>query len=472
MSVAPQYVAKAENRFSPFVICGVVSILLFAALLRALGVSLLTPVLVLGVVVLLWTAFRHPTFCLGIILIFMPLDPLVIILARFFGPSFMQTEAFKACDRIVLLLLACMLWWRNGIRLKTPDWFLLTCFGLAAARLAFGGELAALLYDFDFMIAYMAGRAAVLTASQQKLWARCAVWIVAILSVIGMVEVFIIGEGPRTLLYLAAAEGSTEGGALNGTYHASGVMSLRESATMIGPLQFGALCMVALIVWWVYSRSPVPALMIAGGMIFTLARSAWMGTAIAIPLLAILMRQQKRLLVYASLAFALLIAAIPAVGLNEFLSATVKGDEVSAEGHKQSLVDGMTYVLGHPFGAGPGNAGAFAWKNDTFVVWTENSYLELAAEYGIAISVFFAGFLVSALRIVWSQRTELTYLAVGLLVAFSAVMMVVPIHHVFSVGSWVWFPIGLAVTSSRTPGTIPSSYTAEPLGLAGVPSID
>src|SRR3984893_1634961 len=468
MSVASESITKSENRFAPLAICTMVSILLVAGLLSVLGVSLVTPVLVLGVAALLWAAFRYPTFCLGAILVFMPLDPLAIILARFIGPSFMQSEAFKACDRIILLLLASMLWWRNGIKLKTPDWFLLTCFGLAAARLAFGGELVALLYDFDFMIAYMAGRAAVLTASQQESWGRRAVWIVAILSVLGMVEGFIIGEGPRTLLYLAAAEGSTEGGALKPTYHAEGFMGLRESATMIGPLQFGALCMVALIVWWVYSRSPVPAVMIAGGMICTLSRSAWLGTAVAIPLLAVVMRQPKRLLLYASLAVALLMAAIPRVGLDDFLSATVKGEEVSAEGHKQSLIDGMTYVLGHPFGAGPGNAGAFAFKNDSYVVWTENSYLELAAEYGIAISLFFVGFLVSALRMAWFQRTQLTYTAVGLLVGFSTIMMVVPIHHVFSLGAWVWFPVGLAVRSFTVPVMRPSSITGSQLGLSGV----
>ena len=457
MSVASQSAGNAQNPDRSALVIGcVASILLFAALLRLFGVSLLTPALVLGVAALLWTAFRHPTFCLGAILAFMPIDPLAIILARFFGPPFMLSDAFKACDRIILLLIACVLLWRNGIKLKTPDWLLLGCFGLAVARLAFGGELVPLLYDFDFMIAYIAGRATVLTVSQQELWARRAVWIVAVLSVLGMAEVFIIGEGPRTLLYLAAAEGSTEGGALNGTYHAEGFMGLRESSTMIGPLQFGALCMVVLIVWWVYRRSPLPAAMIASGMICTLSRSAWMGTAVAIPILAAVMHQKKRLLLYAALALALFMASIPVVGLDDFLSATVKGQEASAQGHQESLVAGLTYVLGHPFGAGPGNAGAFAFKNDSYVVWTENSYLELAAEYGIAISVFFVGFLVSALRMLWLQRTQLTYVAVGLLVGFSAIMMVVPIHHVFSLGSWVWFPVGLAVRTSLAPGMQPS----------------
>jgi hypothetical protein len=448
MSGASQYLPNSGNRWTPLAICGAAGILLSAAWLRLLGVPLAAPALALGAAALLWAAFRHPTFCLGAVLAFMPIDPLSIILARYFGPAFLLSDAFKASDRIVWLLLAGILCWRNGLVLKTPDWFLMGCFGLALARLVFGGDLAALLYDFDFMIPYVAGRAAVLTLSRQEAWAKRAVWIVAVLSVAGMAEVFLIGEGPRTLLYLVAADGSTEGGALNATYHAEGFLGLRESSTMIGPLQFGALCMVALIVWWVYCKSPVPAALIAAGMICTLSRSAWMGAAVALPVLASRMQQARRLLLYSALAGACFVAAIPVVGLHEFLSMTFQGQELSAQGHQESLVAGVTYVLGHPFGAGPGNAGAFAFKNDSYVVWTENSYLELAAEYGIAASLFFVGFLVSALRRLWFERTPLANVAVGLLAGFCAVMMVVPIHHVFSLGSWVWFPVGLAVRNS------------------------
>jgi O-Antigen ligase len=468
MSTSSQSLAKTENPYvKAFGIICVVSILLLTALLKLFGAPLAAPASVLVVVVLLWAAVRHPIFYLGVLLAFIPMDPLALLLARFFGPSFFMSDMVKAFDRILFLPPLFILWWRNGIKLRTPDWFLLACFGLAVVRFIFGGELVALIYDFDFMIAYAAGRLAVLTVREQESWATRAVWIVAVLSVLGMIEVFILGEGPRTLLYLAVQESATEGAALNGTYHASGVMGMRESATMFGPSQFGILCMVALIIWWVYRRDLVPASMIGGGLILTLSRSGWVGAAVAISLLGIVMRQRKRFLLYASLALALFVAAIPVVGLGDFLSATINGQEVSAEGHKQSLFEGMTYVLGHPFGSGPGSAGTLAFKNDSFIVWSENSYLTLASAYGIPTAVCFVGFLISALGTIWSQRTRLTYAAVGILVGFSTVMMfLAAIHDVFSLAAWVWFPVGLAIRNSTSPAMMTSSQHGSTVGTA------
>ena len=449
MSVASQSAGKAQNPYrSASVIACVASILLLAGLLRALGVSLVTPALVFGVAALLWTAFRHPTFCLGATLAFMPIYPLAILLGKFFGPPFMMSDVVTACDRIVLLLITCVLWWRNGIKFKTPDWILLACFGLAVVRLAFGGMLMALLRDFNFMIAYAAGRVAVLTATQEQTWARRAVWIVAILAMLGLTEVFIIGEVPRGMLYSSVAEGATDGGALNAAFHGEGFTGLRESATMFGPLQFAPLCMAALIVWWVYRRNPWPGGMIAVGLICTVTRSAWLGTALAIPLLAVATRQKKRFLLYATLALALFIALIPVVGLGDYLFATRKGQDPSAQGHQESIVMGMNYALDHPLGSGPGNAGMYDFKNNRNSVWIENTYLTLAAEYGIATSLCFVGFLVSALWVAWRERTRLGYAAIGILVGFGTVMFIMPAHDVFSLATWIWFPVGLAVRFS------------------------
>jgi hypothetical protein len=450
MSTRLQLPTKTETPYATafWVIC-IVSILLVGSLLKLFGVSLALPMLIIALAAILWAVFRHPIFYLGALLAFIPMDPLGLLLARFFGPSFLMSDMAKAFDRILFLPPLFILWWKNGVRLKTPDWFLLVCFGLAVVRFFIGGDLIALIYDFDFMIAYAAGRVAVLTACEQESWARRAVWIVAVLSVLGMVEVFLFGEGPRTLLYLAVEQAATENGALMASYHVQGFAGLRESSTMFGPLQFGALCMVALIIWWVYRREFLPAIMIGGGLILTLSRSAWVGLAVAIVLLGILMRQGKRLLLYASLALALFIAAIPVVGLGDFLSATIHGQEASAEGHKESLLAGVDYVLRHPFGNGPGSAGTLAFKNDEYIVWSENTYLTLASAYGIPTVLCFVGFLASALTTIWSQGTRLTFAAVGILVGFATVMMFLAgIHDVFSLAAWVWFPVGLAVRST------------------------
>src|SRR6266403_3970010 len=123
MSVASQSIAKAENRFAPLAICGVVSILLLAGLLRVFGVSLVTPALVFTVAALLWVAFRYPIPALGTVLALMSIFPLGFLLAKFFGPPYIAS--LEGCDRVALLLVACILWKRSGVKLIAADWFLL-----------------------------------------------------------------------------------------------------------------------------------------------------------------------------------------------------------------------------------------------------------------------------------------------------------------------------------------------------------
>jgi len=455
VSLGSQSVAKAENPFAAaFGISGAVFILLSAGLLHVLRVPLTGFALLVATAPLLWLAFRHPTAALGAVLAFMPIYPMAFLLAKFFGPS--RIASLEGCDRAVLLLLVCVLWWRNGIKLKAPDWFLLACFGLAFVRLLLGGKLLPFLSDFNFIIAYAAGRTAVLTASQEKLWARRAVWTVAVLAVLGMVEVFIIGEGPRTILYLAVAEQTTTGGALNPSFHAFGYSGLRESSTMLGALHFAPLCMVGLLIWWVYFRSPLLAAMIGAGLICTVTRSAWLGTIVAIFLLAIIMGQKKRLFLYAAVALALFAVSIPVLGLTDYLSATKTVKDPSAEDHRRNLYEGLAYAADHPLGAGPGNVGrwaAYNLENDN-AQFFDNTYLTFSAEYGVQTALCFIVFLLSALWLSWRQRTQMGYVAVGILAGFGVIIMFFTAHDIFPLACWIWFPVGLAVKSS---GSAPGS---------------
>jgi O-antigen ligase/polysaccharide polymerase Wzy-like membrane protein len=436
-----------EHSFtSPLVASSAVSVLLLAALLIVLGVHLIPFALLLGATALLWLLFQHPLGGLGIFLAFMPVFPMAFMLGEFFGPP--SVTLFSPCDRVAVVLATLILLGRNGIKLTSADWFLVACFGLAVIRLAFGGELIPLLSDFNLMFAYAAGRVAILTANQETLWARRAVWILAILSVLGMAEVFVFGEGPRTLLYLSVSSSATRDGALDAPFHADGYSGLREAATMIGPLQFAPLCMAALIVWWVYCRKPWPAGMIAAGLICSVTRSAWLGTALAIPLLAIVMEQKRRFFLYAALVVALFVASVPLLGFGDYLLLAKSGQDSSTTGHQESLLKGWEYIWDHPFGLGPGNAGSYASKNNSNEVSFESTYLTFAAEYGIPATFCFLGFLLSALRIAWRERTQLGYMAVGILVGFGAVMIFAPLHLDFSLATWIWFPVGLAVRSS------------------------
>lgn len=447
MTFARQSLAKVENpSSSALATSGALLALLLAAFLGALGMSVLPFILLGGAAILLWVLYQHPIASLGLLLAFMPVFTLAFLLAKFFGPSYVG--ALEGGDRVLLILLVFILWRRNGIKLAAPDWFLLAAFVLAALRLAFNGSLIGFLTDFNFVIAYAAGRMITLPAMQENRWARRAVWIVAILSVLGMVEVFFVGEAPRTFLYLSAANGGTENGRLDAAFHAEGYSGLRESATMFGPLQFAPLCMAALVVWWVYCRNPIPAAMIAAGLLCSVTRSAWVGTALTIPVLAVIMHQKKRFLMYGALVVALFFASIPVLGLGDYLFSSKTGQDTSAQSHRESLFGGLEYVSVHPFGVGPGNIGKFAVKHDSYAIGVEDTYLTLAAQYGIPAGICFIGFLLTALRLLWPERTRVGYTAVGVIVGFGIVMIFAALHDVFPLACWLWVPVGMAVRSS------------------------
>lgn len=423
-----------------------ICIVMFAGLLGLLGASLIPFALVSGVVAIVWLAFRYPLTGLGLFLAFMPIFTLAFLLAKFFGPSYIGL--LEGSDRVVLLLFTFILWRRNGVKLTSADRFLMLCFGIAVVRLFFSGTLLGLLTDFNFLIAYAAGRVTVLTAERQRVWAVRGVWIVAVISVLGMAEVFFIGQAPRTLLYLSVANGGTSGQALDAAFHADQYLGLRESATMFGPLQFAPLCMAALILWWVYSRRPVLAIMIAGGLICSVTRSAWVGTVVAISVLAIKMGQTKRLLRYSALTLALFVAAIPTLGLGDYLLSTKSGEDPSRASHQESLFGGITYTISHPLGVGAGNVGKWAVKEYKNAPGIENTYLTIGAQYGIPALVCFVGFLVSTVCLLWSKSTQPAYVAIGITFGFGVVMIFAALHDVFPLACWLWFPVGLAIRAA------------------------
>src|SRR5882762_5184613 len=123
-------IARAENPFaSAFGIAGTVLFLLALTLLHVLELPLASFTLLVSAAALLWMTIRYPTTALGTVLALMSIYPLTFLLAKFFGPPYVAS--LEGCDRVVLLLLACILWKRNGVKLVAPDWFLLVCFVLA-----------------------------------------------------------------------------------------------------------------------------------------------------------------------------------------------------------------------------------------------------------------------------------------------------------------------------------------------------
>jgi hypothetical protein len=436
----------AENPFAaPFMIS--LAILIFiAGILLSLVLPLWIVIAPVAIAALVWVLSRHPTSTLGLFLAWMPFEFLAVMSGRFLGVPLI--DVVSKSKEPLLLLLILILWKRNGFRLAAPDWFLLGLFAIAAIRKVFGGSYLAFQDDFAFLLPYFAGRVAVLTAAQQHLWARCAVWIVAVLSAAGMLELLVIGDGPRTLLYLALGRTiEVEEGGLASSFHGIGYSGLREASTMVGPPEFAALCMITLILWWVYPKNRLAGGMVVAGLVCAVTRSAWLGTAVAIFVLALAMRQTKRLAFFATLALALFAASIPILGLSDYLFFTKTGQDPSAQWRRETIVTGIQYIVQHPLGTGAGSIGGRALDSDRNALVLETSYLAFGGQYGIAALLCFLGFLLTAFRLVWRERSSLSYMASGIIIALSVMMIFFILHTDFRLNCWAWFPVGLAVRS-------------------------
>jgi hypothetical protein len=405
----------------------------------------------IAAVALLWVLLKRPTSVLGLFLAWMPFEFLAIMSGRFFGLPLV--DVVSKSKEPFLLLLILILWQRNGFRLALPDWFLLALFLVAGIHKLFGGDYYSFQDDFGFLLPYFAGRVTVLTAKQEQRWAKCAVWIVAALSAVGTLELFVIGPTPRTLLYLTMGKFmEIEQGGLTASFHGTGYTGLREAATMLGPPEFGALCMTALIIWWVYRHSHLAGGFVAAGLVCAVTRSAWLGAAVALVVLAVMMRQTKRLAFYAVLALALFGASIPVLGLSDYLFFTKTGQDPSAEWHRETILTGIQYVAEHPLGTGPGSIGSRALDRERSALNIETSYLTFGGEYGIAALLCFVGFLLSAFRILSHKQSRLSYAASGIIIGFSVIMIVLIMHTDFRLNCWVWFPVGLALSKSSGSG--------------------
>jgi len=167
------------------------------------------------------------------------------------------------------------------------------------------------------------------------------------------------------------------------------------------------------------------------------------------------MGQRKRFALYATMALALFAASVPALGLSDYFFYNRTGQDASAESHLDSILTGLEYIGAHPFGGGNANIGPRASMEVSNALIVETTYLAFAAEYGIPAALCFLGFLFTALRLAWRNKSSLGYAAVGVLIGVGLMMTVLLMHDDRRLVCWVWFPIGLVVQSSISRG-IPS----------------
>ena len=217
--------------------------------------------------------------------------------------------------------------------------------------------------------------------------------------------------------------------------------ALRAFATLRGPNALGAymllpLC-VALYVVYKKRRDVLAWCAVVLGIIaigLTGSRSAWLGAATALIVVAALMlprdrfiRGAKRAAIPAILFVALAGWAavnVPAIRLAVFHSSP--GDSSLHEGsndkHWQATAQGINDVVRHPLGEGPGTAGPASFYNQSGSNLSENYYVQIAQEVGIFGLALFIAICVCALKYI--VRRPLDGLAIALVASFAGISVI------------------------------------------------
>ncbi len=153
-------------------------------------------------------------------------------------------------------------------------------------------------------------------------------------------------------------------------------------------------------------------------------------------------------------------AAAPAVRAIQAASAgepAVSGlSDASTESHWQSLRDGISTVLHHPQGYGPGNAGSTAARTGAPIKAGESTYTELGVDTGLVGGLLFAA---------WSLALLLGLLRCGgWIAAAMAAMLALGLQTDIIGVPWVVFVLwplaGWALSNSRSNSVPASTLTA------------
>lgn len=380
----------------------------------------------------------------GIFLLLIPLQWLVIALLQVSGVS--QYELISAMKEVVLV--ATVIWFAYrapGVRLTLPDIILGAMLMLVVIEQLFYTDIKAMRDDWEWALPYMLGRVLPLDAAMQAKWAKCAVWMCAVLSIVGGAEVLFLGPGFRLFL-LSVVEGDLT---LPPPFLADGYSGLRAASTMVSPLSFSALCMIALVLWWTYMNNPIPAAIIATGLVLTVTRSAFIATIAALLVIGIRRREPARTAMLIAFVAAAIAIAIPSLDLYRYLGNTFSpGADASLVGHADSVSAGIDRMLEYPMGTGAGTASPRKLASNASAFDIESTYLSFAVEYGMVVGVLFVGFIVFTLWRILRVKKPIGYAAFSILLGFSFLIAVGPLHQDITLGCWVWVPVGIAITSS------------------------
>lgn len=252
----------------------------------------------------------------------------------------------------------------------------------------------------------------------------------------------------------------------------------RIMSTLREPNALGAYLLVPLVATMLYGLQAIGArrrLLLAGmfgmqalALFFTFSRSAWAAAALAVGLAvvwqyrALAWRLMRRLWLPLALVVLLVAAGLYSQRHSPFVQtyithASNDADLDSNDYHALFLQQGLEGIADQPLGHGPGTAGLASIQNPAGSFLTENYYVQIGYEVGIAGLLLFIAINIMLYVWLWYCRTE--PLAVVLLATFWGYMLMNMVLHTWSneaVACQWWVLAGLvlaALSQHRTQGT-------------------
>ena len=301
------------------------------------------------------------------------------------------------------------------------------------ARVGLSDELLGARNASEFAILFLA----VTILAPDVAWLRRASWVlvplVLLAAEVGIVQL-LFGFRFYNVLYHAPGEVLTS--AFSAKF--GGLIVPRAVGTYTAPNEFGlglVIYLVAILLPLAFTRlnSATRTLLAAAATLACLAlaltysRSAWLGVALAVPVVALLLRRpiarwvdahrrrgmaHMRMMTMGLAAIVVLVGGVFVVsGGLRFLVTTLTGQEASAAGRPTSLSNGIEALLSHPLGGGLTSAGPKAKSLNPTAVLTENWYLVYGIQLGwlafAALCTFAAACLVSLARRVNATLTSI-----------------------------------------------------------------
>lgn len=356
-------------------------------------------------------------------------------------------------------------------------WLILAYLGVQAVWVFFAlqtdgvsGKAAAygMLVNCRFLLFFLLAWAlAIRTPRLERRWPKVLLWPAVIVVMFGLLQVFALppdvmkhfGYGPDTITAVSTINSDAD-------YQ-------RYSSTLRGPNPLGAYlllpisALIVLLVRFPRSWNWTKGLLLVGALamlVFSFSRSAWLGALLSIMTIAVIAvgrRSWWRLRYVVAGALTLLIALVAVAGFalrdsddfQNFVFHTEEGSSItvsSNDAHLTAIEEGVTDIVAHPIGHGPGTAGpASIYNTEQSGRISDNYYLQIGQETGIIGMVLFACILGAIAYLLYVRRQ--TPLALTLLAALVGISFINLLSHAWSDDTLAYIWWGLAGLAIGTP---------------------